>query len=198
MLIMNILLEIVEHSDRIYWFMAIVGSVVFLVQFAMSLFGAEFGDHMTAGDAGHIDVSDNSDVTSLNFFSLKSIVAFITFFGWAGVIWGDKGWAGLFIALACGFFMMFMTAASVWLLLKLQQSGNITPADLVGQTGTVYLRIPEARANGGKVTVKMPGCTRLVRAVADEALPTGSHVKVIEHIEGDCYLVQKIEVPTQA
>jgi len=189
-MIMNILLDIVEHSDRIYWFLAVVGSVVFIVQFALSLFGAEFGDN--AGDTGHVDVTEHGDITALNFFSLKSIVAFITFFGWAGVIWGNKGWLGLGIALFCGLSMMFLTALSVWLLLKLQQSGNINATDMIGKNGTVYLKIPEARGPGGKVTVRLNNCTRQIRAVADEALPTGSHVEVVSQIEGDCYLVKKI------
>lgn len=45
--------------------------------------------------------------------------------------------------------MMFLTALVVSLLLKMQQSGNITPAELVGQRGTVYLTVP-GRARPGR------------------------------------------------
>jgi len=189
----SVFLDILAQSDRIYWFLAVVGSVIFIVQFMMGIFGAEFGDHMTAGDMGQVEVGDHGDIATLNFFSLKSIIAFITFFGWAGVLWGNRSWLGLGIAFLTGLVMMALTATSVWLMLKLQKSGNVLPSDLVGQSGTVYLKIPAERGAGGKVTVRLAGCTRLVRAVCDKALPTGTSVKVLEHIEGDCYLVDKID-----
>ena len=62
---------------------------------------------------------------------------------------------------------------------------------MVGKDGTVYLGIPAGRAPGGKITVQLPGCTREVSACADEAIPTGSPISVVESLGGGLFLVKK-------
>ena len=185
--------EILSQAHNFYLFLAVVGTVIFVIQFIMSLFGADGTDHPDTIDSSTMEMSENADIAELNFFSIKSIVAFITFFGWAGVIWGKQGWSGLFIAFGCGFLMMFMTALIIWLLLKMQQSGNINPVDMVGHQGVVYLSIPAGRAPGGKVTVNMSSCTREVGAMADEELKSGTPVVLESLLGSNCYLVRRAD-----
>lgn len=187
--------ETLANAHAIYLFLAVMGTVIFSIQFVMSMFGADSVDHSDATDIATMEMSDHADIAELNFFSIKSIVAFITFFGWAGVIWGNLGWSGLFIAVGCGFLMMFLTTLVIWLLLKMQQSGNINATDMIGHHATVYLRIPAGRVPGGRITVKMPGCTREVAAMADEELTSGTPVVIDSMIGDNCYLVRKIANP---
>ena len=182
--------ELLAGAGNLYLFIAVTGSVIFAPQFIMT--GAGIHSDVELDGAGFdVDSHDISDIQGLNFFSLKAIVAFVTFFGWGGYFYGHLGWTGLAIAFGCGLIMMFLTALVVSLLLKMQQSGNITPAELVGQRGTVYLTVPAGRAPGGMVTVTLPGCTRQVSARADNELKTGTAVVISENLGGGSFLVVK-------
>ena len=136
----------------------------------------------------HADVG----LSIFKLFSVQSVVAFITFFGWGGVIWGKNGLSGFFAALASGIFMMFATSLFLYYLMKLQQSGNINAQDFVGCTGTVYMNVPAGKVQHGKVTVNLRGCSREIIAVADEDIQTGSTVTIVQQIDGRRFLVKKI------
>ena len=182
--------EYLAGAGNLYLFIAVTGSVIFALQFIMTVAGIH-SDVELDGAGFDVDSHDISDIQGLNFFSLKAIVAFVTFFGWGGYFYGHLGWTGLAIAFGCGLIMMFLTTLVVSLLLKMQQSGNITPAELVGQRGTVYLTVPAGRAPGGMVTVTLPGCTRQVSARADDELKTGTAVVISENLGGGSFLVVK-------
>lgn len=182
--------EFLAGAGNLYLFIAVTGSVIFALQFIMTVAGIH-SDVELDGAGFDVDSHDISDIQGLNFFSLKAIVAFVTFFGWGGYFYGHLGWTGLAIAFGCGLIMMFLTTLVVSLLLKMQQSGNITPAELVGQRGTVYLTVPAGRAPGGMVTVTLPGCTRQVSARADDELKTGTAVVISENLGGGSFLVVK-------
>ncbi len=174
--------ELFAGSRSVYLFLAVLGSIIFVIQFIMTVFGF---DHEM------ID-TDGAELAQLNFFSLKGIVSFFTFFGWAGYFWADQGWVGLLLALFFGGMMMGATALLLWGMMKAQRSGNIEPKDFEGETGSVYLSLPGGRKSGGIVTVKLGTCTRQVGAVSDTPLPSGTPVRVEKFLSEDCYLVKSI------
>ena len=88
--------------------------------------------------------------------------------------------------------MMVIISFLIALLLKMQQSGNITPKDYIGKSGSVYLSIPANRAPGGKATVKLDACTREIDAVADEPIPTGKTITIVQAIGNNTYLVKAV------
>lgn len=180
--------DFLSGAGNIYLFIAVTGSVIFTLQFILSMIGIHSD---TDGADFAVEAHDVNDIAGLNFFSLKAIVAFVTFFGWGGYFFGHLGWSGLAIALGCGFLMMFLTAAVISLLLKMQQSGNISTADLVGKRGTVYLSVPAGRGPGGMVTVMLSGCTRQIGARSEEELKTGTAVVIAEDLGDGSVLVVK-------
>lgn len=179
-------------ASYLYWVLALVGSGIFCIQFILSLFGFGDGDMDVDGD-GSIEFGEHVDhgMGDFRLFSFRAIVAFIMFFGWGGVLWGHHGWLGFFAAFLCGVFMMVVTAVILFMMLKMQHEGTVTPSDLVGCNGTVYLRIPADQR--GKVTVDVKGCTREIDAVADGELLKGTPVEVVKHIEGQLFKVKKIK-----
>ncbi len=187
--------EFLADSRNIYLFLAVFGSAIFAVLFTLTAVGLHGGE----ADAGLDGVPDDfppeahdiSGIQGLNFFSIKSIVAFLTFFGWGGFFFGHLGWGGFAIALGCGLLMMFLTALVISLLLKLQQSGNLRGADLLGRRGTVYLTVPAGRRPGGIVTVLLEHCTRQVSARADEEIATGCDVVIESDLGGGVFLVRR-------
>ncbi|OGV39343.1 MAG: hypothetical protein A2020_08935 [Lentisphaerae bacterium GWF2_45_14] len=176
----------------VYWFLALFGTAIFLVQLVMVFFGMQ-GDTDTDAD-GDISFGEHADtgIYDLRFFSLRTIIAFITFFGWGGVMWGDAGWGGFFGASACGILMMFVTAFMIFGLIHLQKSGNIYHSDYIGCTGSVYLKIPAGRVGSGIVTASVKGTQREIKAVADEELPTGTAVTIESELDGTRFLVKKL------
>lgn len=183
--------DLFANANKIYLFLAVFGSVLFVLQFCLTLFGG--GDHdMDSADTDASVHGHSGELAGLKLLSIKSVVSFMTFFGWAGVFWGDRGINGFFISFGCGLLMMFLTALTLWLLLKMQQSGNIRPQSFIGCRGDVYLSLPPGRAPGGKVTVHLPHCTRLVNAVSDDAIPSGTAVKIVQMITEEIFVVAKI------
>ena len=165
--------------------------ISFILQFILSLAGLH-GE--TDFDADfQVDAHDVSDIHGLNFFSIKSIVAFITFFGWAGYFFADRGWGGLGIAFLSGAVMMALTSLVLWLLLKMQQSGNVSTQDMIGRRGVVYLTLPAERGPGGLVTVTLPDRTRQISARSDEELKTGTEVVIESDLGGGLFLVRRLD-----
>lgn len=184
--------EFLASGRNFYLFIAVAGSVILALQFILSMSGLHADTDVDASGADFdVNVSDAADVAGLNFFSLKAIMAFITFFGWGGFFYGHLGIGGLGIAFVSGLIMMFLTAFLVSLMLKLQQSGNITAEALIGRHGTVYLTVPAGRSPGGLVTVNLPGCTRQISARCDAELKTGSLVVIIEDLGDGSFLVRQ-------
>ena len=106
-------------------------------------------------------------------------------------MWGHLGLWGFLGAFAAGTATMFLTALVIWALMKLQSSGTIASRQFIGQTGSVYLGIPGGRSEAGKITVRLKGATHELKAVADEAIPTGSAVIVTGQLADSLFLVQK-------
>lgn len=165
-----------------YLFCACFGGVLFILMFIMSIVGighdAECDCEVHDGGIGEVSI-----------ISIKGIIAFITFYGLSGICFKVPGWGGWIISVISGVVMMFVTAAVIALIVKLQHSGNVAPESLVGCAGKVYLSIPGEGKSGGQVSVTLPGSTRVVAAVADEALETGAAVVVEQYLGEDLYKV---------
>ena len=176
-----------SYLPQIYWFIAIFGSTVLILQFILTMIGIA-GDH----EIGDIEAHDITDINGLSFFSIKSITGFIAFFGWGGVLFGGNGVTSFVIAIASGLVMAVLITLVTFLMLKMQQNGNIENKDIIGKTGTVYLSIPQNRLPGGIVTVNLDKCTRQISVRSDVEIPTGSDVKVLEDLGNGIFLVEKL------
>ena len=184
--------------QTVYLGCAAAGGTVLLVQTVMMLFGG--GDH----DAGSLH-ADHADIgqadsgehhggdTGLSLLSVRSIAAFLTFFGLAG--WGGtaSGW-GTFPTIAAAFgagtLMLFAVAWIFSFQRKLFSSGNVDPRNAVGLTARVYLRIPAQNSGKGKITVSVQGRTHEFSAwTAGPEIPTGQEVKVLRQLTADTFEV---------
>ena len=179
MIILSTISEFVNGGGMmsVYWGFAIGGSAIFAITAIAAIFGmggAESGDIDVDMD-GEIDiVHPDSGIFDFKLISFRSILAFIAMFGWGGVVFGEYGWKGFGIAIACGLVTMVITAYLIMSILKLQQSGTRANASLVGQKGTVYLAIP---AGGrGKVILDLGDSTREIAAFSEVALEKGAPV----------------------
>ena len=187
-------------AQSVYWAFAISGTILFIISVVLSMFGtsSDFSDTDMNMD-GEIDLPHpDTGFLDLKFLSFRTILAFLTMFGWGGVVFGEHGWIGFAAAFFCGLIMMVIAAFVIAGLLKLQQNGTASNAAMVGKFGTVYLTIPGDRSGAGKVSVNLGTATHEVRAFSDAAIATGRKVRIAAHLgNGDFLVTEDLTVPAE-
>lgn len=174
---------------RIYWALAIIVSLVFLVQAVMTIVGFDADTDLDGGDA-------DFDADGFHFVSVKTVVCFLLGFSWTGVLFYDYVGSGLLlglIAAAVGLGFMVMIALLLRQVMRLDKDNTFRAAMTVGCAADVYLRIPAARSETGKITVSIHGSLHELEAMTEgDAIPTGAKVVIRGVVEGDVVLVEKI------
>ncbi len=180
-----------ERPEQIFWIIALVFSVLMLIQFILTLTGLDFGGD-TDGDL-HGDITSLDHDHDFSIFSVRSIIAFFAFLGWTGVLMLGAGislWLALLLGLVMGGIAMFLVAYLIFWFSRLGQEDNITVHEALYQTGEVYLLVPAARTGKGRVTVKTRNVMREWDAVTDgPALATGAKVLVVDILTENTLLV---------
>ena len=187
-----------SSAEQVFWGISIVFSVLFIIQFVVSLIGLDF-DHDADIDV-HTDVHADTDYSldpDFALLSVRSIIAFFTFFGWTGVLILGKGggvWQATGFACLAGFAAMFIVGYMVYQFSKLTQSGTAHVKDALYSNGEVYLTIPANRNGVGKVHIKIQGSLRELDAITEgETLQTGSSVKIIKVLDDNLLLVEPVQ-----
>lgn len=178
--------------EKMYWGIAIVFTVLFVIQFALSFIGLD-ADTDADFDAG-------SDVDGIDggftIFSVRSIMAFFTFFGWAGAICLDLGLPTILtgiISFGAGIASMFLFGYIIYFFLQMQSSGTLLMDNAIDQVGKVYLVIPEGKKGVGKVQIKIQGTVRELNAITNgPEISTGSVIRVIDILENSTLLVEPV------
>lgn len=171
----------------IYLGCSVLGGAVLLVQMVLLMFGGD-----VTADTDVDDIGDHGD--GFGFLSIRSMAAFMTFFGLTGM-WGlEEGWSGgktAGIALGAGLAAMLIVAWVMGMMSRLSSQGNLDPANAVGQSAKVYLRIPGENSGKGKITVSIQGRSQEYEATtAGPELPTGSTVRVVRQTTPNTFEVE--------
>ncbi len=197
--------------EKIFWVIAFPSTAVFILQIIMTLIGlGDHGDmisdiqdsmHEIPGDSIDLDVNDSVgeflDVKyKFKLVTIRSVVVFFTIFSWSGIVATTSGIgkiAAVIIALVSGLVMMYIIAYIYYFLSKFVEDGTMNVMNAINKEGTVYLSIPKTREDIGKVEVVVQGALRLLDAVTDgDVIPTGSKVVIINIVEDQLLLVEKI------
>lgn len=168
-----------DFFAKIFWSIALLFSLLFLIQMVLSFAGGD-GD-AASGDADEYVSGD--DGIGYQFFTIRNMIAFFTFFGWAGVAGVSGGLnKGLTIGIAVviGSLVVVMMAFLFRSMSKLKQSGTLQIKNAIGLIAETYLFIPAARGGFGKVHIKVQGSLHELQAITDDAeqIATGRLVKV--------------------
>ncbi len=181
--------------QQIFWGISIVFSVLFVIQFVLSIIGIDF-DADAEADIGDADGVDGLDA-DFALLSVRSIIAFFTFFGWTGVValsGGVGAVMAILLASSAGFAAMLVVAYIFYLFIKLQSSGTLNLNNALGNTGEVYLVIPGDNSGVGKVQMKVQGSLRELDAITTgESIPTGAPIQVIDVLENGMLLVEPVD-----
>jgi len=183
---------------QIYWALAIISSVIFLIQAVMTFIGFDGDTDVELGDPGDALPESGGadfDVDGFHLVSIKSIISFILGFGWTGALCWDAISSPTLLALVSflvGLLFMATIAFLMFQVMKLNKDNTFRVEQTIGQPAEVYLRIPAGRQETGKITVSINGSMHELEALADEDLATGVKVRVLEVIEGNTVLVKAI------
>ena len=161
---------------------AIAGGIVLALQLVLMMLG---GDHHDADGMSEFEADEVGHGGNIFFahLSLKTVVAFVTFFGLSG--WAAEEadlvpWLQIAVALGTGLVAFYIVAFIMASLMKLESKGNVDLNNAVGQTAQVYLRIPARKSGMGKVTVEIQQRSLQLNAVTDgDQIDTGAQVRVL-------------------
>ncbi len=163
--------------DYIFKIMAYPISIAFIIQM-LYVFVAGDGDTDTDVDTDGLDSS---------YFTIKNFINFFTVFTWTIILCRASGLSPIVsigIGTISGSLLVLLLTYLFFAMTKLQHLGTMSYDSAVGNTGVVYLTIPE---NGtGKVTIVVQGTERELEAICHESvlkdIPTGSFIEVVSHI----------------
>ena len=194
-----------DSTLRVYWGIAILTSIVFLIQMVLTLVGlgdTDSGADMGSGDmASDVSLGDGNGDTmdtggAIQLFTIRNFVNFLLGIGWGGVcFWSTihNKFLLAIVALMCGCAMVGAFVVMYRQLMKLESFGSYRIQDSIGQACDVYIPIPAARSGQGKVQISFFGSVQELPAMTDgEALASGTKVRVIQVIDNSILLVERI------
>ncbi len=188
----------------VYLICAAVGGVVLAIRLILTFAGLDHGD--VPGDVDlHVDVAGMAGIEAgthgggYNLLSVQSIASFFTMFGLVGIgllKMRATDVVSLLGALAAGAFTAWCTAMIYVYLQKLHSEGTLKLSNAIGQTGTVYLKIPEK--GSGVVNVAVQGAMRSCDAISQQGtlIPTGTIVQVTGVTAGKILIVSELPANT--
>lgn len=187
---------------------AVVGGTILICQFVLTLvglggehgvdfshdvahdFSADAGHDAGGGDAhgtggnGHAAGQQHGSSWLFAVISFRTLVAAITFFGLVGSAARSAGQGPgvqLLLAVAAGIGAMYGVHWLIRSIGRLGEDATLRVKNALGQEGTVYVPIDGARAQSGKIQLKLQNRLVEYEAVTStpERLPTGAKVRVI-------------------
>lgn len=172
-----------DTLHQVFWVCAVLASAVFVVQFILTIMGMDHSDVDV-----DFDGADTMDLGGgLNLFTIKNLVGFFMGFGWAGICFSESISSQLLLTLVailagCLFVTMFVFIYKQTR--KLDRNGAFDIQDCLGQTASVYIRIPEGGKGKGKVQISINGSVQELDALTDEdMIPSGQNVKITEIVD---------------
>jgi len=181
--------------EKILWAIALVFSLLFLLQAILSAGGGDESPGTASGDADY-SIGHDSGI-DYQFFTIKNFIAFFTMFGWVGIA-AYRGGLGpgltILAAVVGGAFMVLIMALLFRHVSRLRQSGTLEIKNAINQVGETYLFIPGGRKGAGKVHIRVQGSLRELQALTDDAIdiPTGKLIKVTGILNDNILLVTAI------
>ena len=180
---------------KILWGIAIATSLIFIIETILTFIGI---DHDMDTDFDMSDGSFEGD-TSMNLYTFRNLVNFLLGMSWTAILLKESITSIALLMVISVVAGALLVAAVMWMfrwLSTMQQSGNIDVFKCaVGCQGKVYLTIPAARSGAGKVQITINETVREYDALtdSDEAIKTGTPIKVVEVLDPSTLLVEELE-----
>jgi membrane protein implicated in regulation of membrane protease activity len=178
-------LENIESMHRIFWYVALAASLIFLLQTFMTFLGSDAHDGTAADFDGNLDHAD----APFQLFSLRNLINFLLGFGWTGVAFFNEmenKYLLIVLAIFVGIIFVMLFFFLIKQILKLTEDNTFNIEKLKNKTGDVYLNIPANMSGKGKILISYNGSSHELSAMtrSEEILTSGTPVKVNEIEDG--------------
>ncbi|MDR1719192.1 MAG: serine protease [Dysgonamonadaceae bacterium] len=180
-----------DPTLKIYWTIALVSSLIFLIQTVITFLGMDSSDGLNADFAGdtHID-------GPFQLFSLRNLINFLLGYGWSAVCFypviASTFWLNV-VAVLVGLLFVAFFFFLILQLTKLSKDNTFKLSDTVGKTADVYLVIPGDQKGKGKIQISINGSYHEIAAMTEgEKLPTGSKARVVRLIDDQTVMVSSV------
>lgn len=191
-------IEELIRSGSVFWFCALSGSGMFLIQFIINVFG--MGDHDNfdtsdvSSDSIHEGGQDSQDAKKFKWLSLQTITGFLMVFGWTAITcqneFGLQDFITIGISLTSGVFTALIIRLIFKLAKKLRSSGSVYRIeDAIGKEGYVYHCIP--KGGRGKISISLQNFTHEIDAISHhpEEIPSFIRIKIIDKSDENTVVV---------
>lgn len=176
-------------DDSLYWFCAIAGTGMFVIQFCLNLMG--FSDQENIDDGGIADAGN------FKWLSRQAITGFLMMFGWSTLTcqkeFNLEAPLSILIGLICGIAAIFITGFLFKMARKLHSSGLVFKIeDTIGLEAVVYQRIP---CDGvGKISVCVENFVREIDAYShgNKEVLSFARVKIISKVDDKTVSVEAV------
>jgi hypothetical protein len=184
-------LQTALSKDTFYWFCALAGSGMFIIQFLLTLFGIGHDQDM-ADDHGHFDAQN------FKWLTKQTVTGFLMFFGWVGLTCKREFFMSNTASAACavagGVVAVFATAFIFKMAKKLRSPGAVFRIeDAIGKEAIVYQRIPK---NGlGKISISLNHHTHEIEAMSmtHEEISSFTQVQIVKKMDDKILIVVPIK-----
>lgn len=172
-------LQTTLSQDAFYWFCALAGSGMFVIQFLLTLFG--IGDDQ-----------DHFDVQNFKWLTKQTVTGFLMFFGWVGLTCKKEfvmtSTLSAVCAVAGGLIAVVVTAFIFKMAKKLRSPGAVFRLEeAIGKEAFVYQRIPK---NGlGKISISLNNLTHEIDAMAHEEISSFTQVQIVKTMDDKIVIV---------
>jgi hypothetical protein len=182
--------NLLVSKDTLFWFAALSGSGMLVIQFALNFLGimdSESGDHGTDFDAREV-----------KWLSKQALTGFLMMFGWIGL--ACKKELGLTTVFSSGFGFLggmgalVMTGLIFKMAKKLHSPGDrFSLDDAIGKEATVYFQI--SKKGVGKISLSLYDLTHEVDALSldGEDIASFTQVKIIKKADERTVFVSPVK-----
>lgn len=148
-----------------------------------------------AGADADFDIDVDTEIDG-GSFTIKGILAFLTFLGLGGLTmlsFGSPVWLAAVVGLLTGYAMMSVVALLLLRLRKLDADGSRRSEELLNQIGDVYLTIPASGQGIGRIQVKQGSRLVEVEAITKgKLISSGERARVVDVLSPGRVLVEAI------
>ena len=179
-----------ELPMQIFWGIALVTSVFFIIQTIMAFMGLD----ADTDDGSGFDTVEMEGLSG--YFSFRNLINFLLGYGWGGVllqsIIPNMVWLEV-AAVGVGLLFVIVFVFILRQVMKLSTDKTFHMDEALGLIADTYLRIPAEKKGTGKVMVSVRGSLHEIDAMTEgEEIPTGTKVRVTKVIGSELLEVERV------
>jgi hypothetical protein len=181
-----------EPMLKIFWMVAAISSLIFIVQTIMTFTGTDSTDGISADFDGDLSGTDSP----FQLFSFRNLINFLLGFSWAGISFyetiSNKSVLVL-IAFLIGTSFLVAFFFIIKQIQKLAEDNTFSIGTTIQKTGQVYITIPANKNGKGKIQISVNGAVHELDAITNGAILTsGEMIRVVQVIDNNLLLVEKL------